>query len=69
MGETCIIKNAKWFMTHEMLAIKAMIAVSAVVLIGVLVGLAHYGINLSTVFLVALPPRNRLCSRTRFVNI
>jgi len=51
VGETWIMKNAEWIIKHEILMIKVGVVVSAVVLVGVLIGLWQYGIDLSAVFL------------------
>ena len=51
MSEAWIIKNITWAKDHEEQAIKYMVGISAVILIGVLIGLWQYGIDLGTVFL------------------
>lgn len=51
MGEACILRTVGWAMKHEIFVIKAGIAISVIVLAGVLIGLWQYGIDLGVVFL------------------
>ena len=63
MNETWLIKNAERIITHETLMIKIGVAISAVILAGVLIGLWQYGIDLSNVFLGT--PWNSSLAHTR----
>lgn len=52
MSEACALKsNVEWLIKHETLMIKASVAISAVILAGVLIGLWKYGVDMSAVFL------------------
>ena len=50
MGESCIVKQTRWLIKNESLVLKVGVAVCAVILLGVLIGLGKYGIDLSNVF-------------------
>jgi hypothetical protein len=51
VSANCIVRNVGWAIKNEMLVIKGSIAISVIILLGVLIGLSKYGINLRSVFL------------------
>lgn len=51
MSENCIVRNVGWAIKNEMFVLKGSIAISVITLLGVLIGLSKYGIDLRSVFL------------------
>lgn len=51
MSENCIVRNVGWAIKNEMFVLKGSIAISVITLLGVLIGLSKYGIDLGSVFL------------------
>jgi len=51
VSENCIVRNVGWAIKNEMLVLKASIAISLIILLGVLIGLSKYGVDLGSVFL------------------